>query len=87
MSGGLRYTQDEKEQLFDGGWIIIELGGVPLTIFFDDSDPKKRTWSKTIGHVSLEYEPARDQLIYGRLSTGYGRVDSIPSRRVPRPTR
>ena len=71
VSGGLRYTQDEKEQLFDGGWIIIELGGVPLTIFFDDSDPKKRTWSKTIGHVSLEYEPARDQLIYGRLSTGY----------------
>ena len=71
VSGGLRYTEDEKEQLFDGGWIIFPIGGVPLILYFDDSDLKKRTWGKTIGHVSLEYAPAPDQLIYGRLSTGY----------------
>ena len=23
VSGGLRYTEDEKEQLFDGGWVIF----------------------------------------------------------------
>ena len=64
VSGGLRYTEDEKEQLFDGGWIIFPIGGVPLILYFDDSDLKKRTWGRTIGHVSLEYAPAPDQLIY-----------------------
>ena len=71
ISGGLRYTEDEKEQLFDGGWVILPIGGVPLILYLDDSDPKTRTWGRTIGHVSLEYAPAPDQLIYGRLSTGY----------------
>ncbi|MEM7017458.1 MAG: TonB-dependent receptor [Pseudomonadota bacterium] len=73
VSGGLRYTEDEKRQGFDGGDITgAFLGGnVPFTLFFDDSDRQKRTWSRTIGHVSLEYTSSEDHLIYGRISTGY----------------
>ena len=37
----LRYTEDEKEQLFDGGWVILEIGGAPVILYFDDSDLKK----------------------------------------------
>jgi iron complex outermembrane recepter protein len=71
VSGGLRYTEDEKEQGFDGGWLTIPLFGVPMTIFFDDTDPKTRTWDKTIGHVSVEYTTESNNLVYGRISTGY----------------
>ena len=73
VSGGLRYTEDEKEQGVNGGWIIGDFLGanLPLIIFFEDSDEQKRTWDATIGHISLEYTPVDDRLIYGRVSTGY----------------
>ena len=73
VSGGLRYTEDEKEQGVNGGWIIGDFLGanLPLIIFFEDSDMQKRTWDATIGHISLEYTPVDDRLIYGRVSTGY----------------
>ena len=74
VSGGLRYTEDLKTQDFNGGWAIFGFGfveGIPLEILFDDSDPNPRVWDKTIGHVSLEYTPDEDRLIYGRISTGY----------------
>ena len=74
VSGGLRYTEDLKTQDFNGGWAKFGfgfVGGVPLEILFDDSDPNPRVWDKTIGHISLEYTPDADRLIYGRISTGY----------------
>lgn len=74
VSGGLRYTQDQKTQETNGGWAKFGfgfVGGVPLEIIFDDSDPNPRTWSQPIGHISLEYTPEEDRLIYGRISTGY----------------
>ena len=74
VSGGLRYTEDLKTQDFNGGWAKFGFGfvaGIPLEIIFDDSDPNPRVWDKTIGHVSLEYTPNEDRLIYGRISTGY----------------
>ena len=74
VSGGLRYTEDLKTQDFNGGWAKFGfgfVGGVPLEILFDDSDPNPRVWDKTIGHISLEYTPDDDRLIYGRISTGY----------------
>ena len=88
VSGGLRYTEDNKVQTFNGGFAKFGfgfVGGIPLGIFFDDSDPNPRTWDATIGHVSLEYSPNQDQLIYGRISTGYRagsfnpKSDAIPS--------
>ena len=74
VSGGLRYTEDRKTQEKNGGWAKFGfgfVGGVPLEVIFDDSDPNPRTWSKPIGHISLEYSPEEDRLIYGRISTGY----------------
>ncbi len=74
ISGGLRYTEDTKNQGQNGGWAKFGfsfIGSVPIEIIFDDSDPNERIWDKTIGHVSLEYTPDQDRLIYGRVSTGY----------------
>ncbi len=74
VSGGLRYTEDLKTQEKNGGWAKFGfgfVGGTPLEIIFDDSDPNPRVWDKTIGHISLEYTPDEDRLIYGRISTGY----------------
>ena len=74
VSGGLRYTRDRKTQEENGGWAKFGfgfVGGVPLEVIFDDSDPNPRTWSQPIGHISLEYSPEEDRLIYGRISTGY----------------
>ena len=74
VSGGLRYTADEKAQELNGGAAIFQfgfLGPFPFKIYFDDREPDPRTWDKTIGHVSLEYSPEADRLIYGRISTGY----------------
>ena len=73
LSGGVRYTEDKKSQGMDGGFITLDpLGtGVPLTIFFDDTDGQERTWYQGIGNVSLEYTPDEKMMIYGRVSTGY----------------
>lgn len=74
VSGGLRYTEDRKTQEQNGGWAKFGfgfIGAVPLEVIFDDSDPNPRTWSQPIGHISLEYSPQEDRLIYGRISTGY----------------
>lgn len=74
VSGGLRYTEDNKVQTFNGGFAKFGfgfIGGIPMGIMFDDSDPNPRAWDKTIGHISAEYSPNQDQLIYGRLATGY----------------
>ncbi len=74
VSGGLRYTEDTKNQGFQGGWFKGDfgfIGVVPIEIIFDDSDPNTRIWDKTIGHVSLEYTTEQNRLIYGRISTGY----------------
>ena len=89
VSGGLRYTEDRKTQETNGGWAKFEFGwlaaGVPFEIIFDDSDPNPRTWSRPIGHISLEYVPEEDRLVYGRISTGYRagsfnpKSDAIPT--------
>ena len=73
VSGGLRYTEDKKSQDLNGGVANFFFGfiGVPLAIFFDDREPDPRTWDATIGHISLEYSPEENRLIYGRISTGY----------------
>ena len=73
ISGGLRYTEDEKAQPpgSGGGFALASVGSL-LGIFFPNgavADPQ--TWDKTIGHVSLEYSTDAGYLIYGRLSTGY----------------
>ncbi len=73
VSGGLRYTEDEKEQAYTGGvWVPpIYYFGVPLTLVYDNTAPDIQTWDQTIGHISIEYTSDDGYLVYGRVSTGY----------------
>ena len=75
VSGGLRHTADEKVQPpeLGGGFAVFTLGGAPLGVYFPGGGAgvEPQTWDKTIGHVSLEYSTANDNMVYGRVSTGY----------------
>ncbi len=71
VSGGLRYTEDEKNQGQNGGDTTFGFIGVPILLFFDETDEQTRTWDQTIGHISIEYTPRGQLLYYGRVSTGY----------------
>ena len=73
VSGGLRHTADEKTQRPEagGGFALLELGSLVGVFFPNGGVAESQTWDKTIGHVSLEFTTPADNLIYGRLSTGY----------------
>ncbi len=74
VSGGLRYTADEKSQRPEagGGFAIVPLGGALTSVFFPNGGvDETHTWDATIGHISIEYTTQSDQLVYGRVSTGY----------------
>lgn len=81
ISGGLRYTEDKKtltEQYFaldfDFGYPILIQGDViALGETLDDTQgwTNDGTWDHTIWNVSLEHKTAADNLVYGRISTGY----------------
>ena len=74
VSGGLRWTEDEKAQKPEagGGFALVVLGGALTGVFFPNGGvDQSQTWDKTIGHISLEYTTDNDGLIYGRISTGY----------------
>lgn len=88
ISGGLRYTEDEKTQdpAAGGGWAVFAFGGAVTGVWFPNGGEGKQTWDKTIGHVSLEYTTDSGNLIYGRLSTGYragGFATPIPGVDLP----
>lgn len=87
VSGGLRLTEDEKAVIpsISGdhgvGGLLDEIepdqrltdmpwGGVPVYFQYVLTD-RDASWSKTIGHVSLEYTPRDNLLYYGRVSTGF----------------
>ncbi len=82
ISGGLRWTEDEKSQDRNGdvgyftfradgpGW-DFEPDGVILYFFEDYSAKGVHAWDKVIWNLSLEYTPETTTLIYGRISTGY----------------
>ena len=71
VSGGLRYTEDEKVlglSLFE---IIISIAGIPIGLRETTTPLNSFAWDHPIGHISLEYSPRDNALIYGRISTGY----------------
>ena len=71
VSGGLRYTEDEKileASIFE---YILSISGVPLGLRGSGPRLDAFTWDHTIGHISLEYSPRDNALIYGRIATGY----------------
>ena len=82
ISGGLRWTEDEKSQDRNGdvGWFTFRADGpgwdfdpdgVVLYFFEDASADGVHAWDQVIWNVSLEYTPADTTLLYGRVSTGY----------------
>ena len=74
MSGGVRYTEDKKEQKPEdqGGYFTLALGGAPVTIALSgEGNPYPQTWSRPIGHLALEYTTDAGHLMYGRVSTGF----------------
>ena len=42
-----------------------------VSTFSREAITTPRTWDQTIGHISLEYRTPANQLVYGRVSTGY----------------
>jgi len=74
LSGGIRYTEDEKEQkpVDQGGYFTLALGGAPVTIALaGEGNPYPQTWSRPIGHLALERTTDAGHLVYGRISTGF----------------
>ena len=87
VSGGIRWTEDTKDlqphingdhgttgilgdldadmRLSDAPW-----GGVPV-LFQEVLPVRGDSWDAIIGHLSLEFTPVDDALIYGRVSTGF----------------
>lgn len=71
VSGGLRWTEDKKDQRgVSGTFGVANVLGVPITRFRGLSN-RNDSWGGTIGHVSLEFTPADNRLYYGRISTGF----------------
>lgn len=79
LSGGLRYTEDEKENTrlgFEGNFLLF---GIPTYLFSDTILSNKDnpdfvpvgTWDAWIWNIGLEYTTGGEDLLYGRISTGY----------------
>ena len=78
LTGGIRFTEDEKEVLTDTLWVVID---------FDEEDPtdefviparfnqvnpgQAETFDKLTWNVSIDYTPDDNRLLYGRIATGY----------------
>ena len=71
VSGGLRYTEDEKIPERSEQQIILNIIGMPLNLVLRSTGAIAFTWDKPIGHISVEYTPRDDALVYGRIATGY----------------
>jgi iron complex outermembrane receptor protein len=74
LSGGIRYTEDTKEQAVEdsGGYALFSFGSlVGVTFALGEGAGRPVTWSRPIGHLALEHRTKNGSLIYGRVSTGY----------------
>ena len=73
ISGGLRHSEDYKEKGINRISRAVWFLGVPVFSILNHFalPPTDGTWSKTIGHLGVEYTPSEERLIYGRISTGY----------------
>ncbi len=74
LSGGIRYTEDEKFQDTSDstGFALFELGSlVGVRFAVGEGAGRPVTWSQPIGHLALEHSTDSGHLIYGRISTGF----------------
>ena len=81
-TAGLRYTEDQKEVLNDRLWVVIDFEEEDPTDDFViparfneqnvvDGNGEREQFSKMTWNVSLDYTPAVNRLVYGRIATGY----------------
>jgi iron complex outermembrane receptor protein len=75
LSGGLRYTEDEKFQSTEDstGFALWNFLGMPIgsTFVIGEGAGRPVSWSAPIGHIALEHSTDAGHLIYGRISTGF----------------
>jgi len=85
VSGGVRYTEDSKEQT-NAGWEWSDewVGQNHVRQFGNNSaHPLANTWDGIIGNVAVEYTPeGQTVMLYGRVSTGYRAGGFQPTSRI-----
>ncbi|MDB5969975.1 MAG: hypothetical protein JWQ90_2425 [Hydrocarboniphaga sp.] len=64
VTGGLRYTQDEKKVVRH-----VHSNFVPAAGLCDQGE--KKTWDALTGTAGLDYDVAAQTLVYGKVSNGY----------------
>ncbi|MBT0670720.1 TonB-dependent receptor [Novosphingobium profundi] len=64
LTGGLRYTRDEKSQF---GLVILDIGGVEIP----SAGGASVSFSKATWRVGLDYDLSPTNLLYATVSTGY----------------
>ncbi|MCY4130242.1 MAG: TonB-dependent receptor [Gammaproteobacteria bacterium] len=85
LTGGVRFTEDEKEVLADQLWVVVDFDDEDPTdefvipVRFNEVNPGQvETFNKTTWNVSLDYTPDENRLLYGRLATGYRAGGLLP---------
>lgn len=80
ISGGIRYTKDEKESVVrnglifstvypESGWVpgYVRAPGVGTPVVLDDS----KDWSKVTPRIGVEYQANDDTMVYASYSEGF----------------
>lgn len=77
--GGLRYTHDKRNGIFDNFGFVFNSGPVEQTGNAPSQLDLEAKGSKVTWLAGLNYKPNADTLIYGKVSTGYkaGGFDSV----------
>ncbi|SEJ16546.1 iron complex outermembrane recepter protein [Sphingobium sp. AP50] len=83
VTGGIRYTKDKKNAQFTNFGPRFGLGSTPPTLetagsttTYPNMKDSQVTWT-----LGVDYKPSRDNLIYGKVATGYkaGGFDNVSS--------
>jgi len=82
ITGGLRYSYEEKEVGFGG---IVDAGVVPVGVFIQEnfSVKKKDYWSNVSGRVVIDWQMNDETMVYGSISTGFKSGGFIGSPSTP----
>ena len=78
ITTGLRYTEDEKEVFNDRLWVVLDFeeenpyDDFVIPARYNEINPgQAETFTKLTWNLSLDYAPAVNRLVYGRIASGY----------------
>ncbi len=82
ITGGLRYSYEEKEVGFSG---IIDTGVVPVGVFIQENFDvvKKDYWKNISGRVVIDWQMSEETMMYTSISTGFKSGGFIGSPSTP----